>query len=47
LIKSRKIRWVRHVEDLGETRNAYTLFAGELEGKIPLGRPRRRWEDIN
>jgi hypothetical protein len=32
MIKRRKIRWVGHVEDLREKRNAYTLFAEELEG---------------
>jgi hypothetical protein len=29
----------------GEKRNAYRLFVGKPEGKIPLGRPRRRWLD--
>jgi hypothetical protein len=28
---------------VGEKRNAYRLLAGELEGKRPLERPRRRW----
>jgi hypothetical protein len=27
----------------GEKRNAYRLLVGKPEGKIPLGRPRRRW----
>jgi hypothetical protein len=27
----------------GEKRNAYKLLVGKLEGKRPLGRPRRRW----
>jgi hypothetical protein len=26
-------------------RNAYKSFVGKPEGKRPLGRPRRRWED--
>jgi hypothetical protein len=26
-------------------RNAYRLLIGRSEGKIPLGRPRRRWID--
>jgi hypothetical protein len=26
-------------------RNVYRLLMGKPEGKIPLGRPRRRWED--
>jgi hypothetical protein len=30
---------------MGEMRNAYKVLVGELEGKRPLGRPRRRWED--
>jgi hypothetical protein len=30
---------------MGETRNVYRLLVGKLEGKRPLGRPRRRWED--
>jgi hypothetical protein len=29
----------------GEKRNAYMLLVGELEGKRPLGSPRRRWVD--
>jgi hypothetical protein len=28
-----------------EKRNAYRLLVGKLEGKRPLGRPRRRWID--
>jgi hypothetical protein len=30
---------------MGEKRNAYGILVGKLEGKIPLGRPRRRWVD--
>jgi hypothetical protein len=30
---------------MGEKRNAFRLFVGKLEGKRPLGRPRRRWVD--
>jgi hypothetical protein len=30
---------------MGETTNAYKVFAGKLEGKRPLRRPRHRWED--
>jgi hypothetical protein len=29
----------------GETRGAYRVLVGKPEGKRPLGRPRRRWED--
>ncbi|KAJ4444245.1 hypothetical protein ANN_06036 [Periplaneta americana] len=44
-IKSRRLRWAGHVACMGESRNAYRLLVGRPEGKIPLGRPRRRWED--
>jgi len=30
---------------MGERRVAYTVLLGKPEGKRPLGRPRRRWED--
>jgi hypothetical protein len=35
----------RHVERLGEKRNAYRLLVGKPGGRRPLGRPRRRWLD--
>jgi hypothetical protein len=30
---------------MGEERNVYRVFMGKPEGKRPLGRPRRRWDD--
>jgi hypothetical protein len=30
---------------MGEKRNAYRTLVGKLEGRRPLGRPRRRWMD--
>jgi hypothetical protein len=44
-IKSRRMRWVGHVVCLGEEKNVYKVLMGKPEGKIPLGRPRHRWED--
>jgi len=29
----------------GERRGGYRVLVGKPEGKRPLGRPRRRWED--
>jgi hypothetical protein len=29
----------------GEVRCAYNILVGRPEGRRPLGRPRRRWED--
>jgi hypothetical protein len=45
MIKSRRMRWVGHVARMGAKRNAYRILVGKPEGKRPLGRPRRRWED--
>jgi hypothetical protein len=30
---------------MGERRSVYRILVGKPEGKRPLGRPRRRWED--
>jgi hypothetical protein len=30
---------------MGEERKVYKVLVGKPEGKTPLGRPRRRWED--
>jgi hypothetical protein len=40
IIKSRRMRWAKHVARMGEKRNAYRLLAGK-----PLRRLRRRWVD--
>jgi hypothetical protein len=44
-IKSRRLRWVEHVACVGEGRGVYRVLVGRPEGKKPLERPRRRWED--
>jgi hypothetical protein len=45
VIKSRRIRWAGHVARMGEGRDVYKVLIGRPEGKRPLGKPRRRWED--
>jgi len=45
VIKSRRMRWAGHVARMGERRGVYRVLVGKPEGKRPLGRPRRRWED--
>jgi hypothetical protein len=44
-VKSRRMRWAGHVARVGEERKVYKVLVGKPEGKRPLGRPRRRWED--
>jgi hypothetical protein len=45
VMKSRKIRLAGHVACMGERRDVYNILVGKPEGKGPLGRPRRRWEN--
>jgi hypothetical protein len=45
VIKARRMSWVGHVERKGEARGAYNILVGRPEGRKPLVRPRRRWED--
>ena len=44
VIKSRRLRRTGHVARMGEGRGVYRVWLEKLEGKRPLGRPRRRWE---
>ena len=45
VIKSRRMSWAGHVACMEEGRGVHRVLAGKPEGKRPLGRPRRRWED--
>jgi len=46
VVKSRTMRWAGHVVHMGEGRGVHRVLMGKPEVKRPLGRPRRRWEDI-
>ena len=45
VVKSRRMRWAGHVARMGEGRGVHRVLVGKPEGKRPLGKPRRRWED--
>ena len=45
VIKSRRMRWARHVARMGEERGVYRFLVGKPERRRPLWRPRRRWVD--
>jgi hypothetical protein len=45
VVKSRRMRWAGHVARMGEGRGVHRVMVGKREGKSPLGKPRRRWED--
>jgi len=39
------MKLARHVACTGDRKHAYRVLVWRPEGKRPLGRPRRRWED--
>ena len=41
VMKSKRV----HLGCMGETKGGYSILVGKSEGKRPLGRPRRRWDD--
>ena len=43
--KIEKNEMAGHVARVGERRDVYRVLMGKPEGKRPLGRPSRRWED--
>ena len=45
MIKFKRFRWAGHVARMEEGRSAFKILTGKPTGKIPLGRPSRRWED--
>jgi len=45
VVISRRMRWAGRVARMGEGRRVYRVLVGKPEGKRPLGRARRRWED--
>ena len=42
---SRGMRWTGHVARTGHRKGAYSSLVGMPEGKRPLERPKRRWEN--
>jgi hypothetical protein len=45
MIMSRRMTWAGHVARMRDKKNVYKTLVGKPEGKRPLRRPRRRWED--
>jgi hypothetical protein len=45
LIKSKRIKLARRVARMGDRRGAYMVLVEKPEEKIPLERPKCRWED--
>jgi hypothetical protein len=45
VVKSRRMRWMWHGACMGEESGVHRVLVGKPEGKRPLGRSGRRWED--
>jgi hypothetical protein len=45
MFKSRRIRWMGHVAQIGKMRNAYKVLVEKPEEEGPLARSGRRWKD--
>ena len=41
VVKSRRMRWARHVARMREDRGVHRVLVAKPEGERPLGRPRR------
>jgi hypothetical protein len=46
VIKSRILRWAGHVDRMEESRSSFKMLTGKPTKKRPLGRPRRRCENL-
>jgi hypothetical protein len=46
VVKSRQMRWAGHVAPMGKDIGVHRVLVGKPEEKRPLGRLRRRWENI-
>ena len=46
-IKSRRLRWARHVTRMEEGWSGFKILTGKPTGKRPLGKPRRRWDNVS
>jgi hypothetical protein len=43
--KFRRMEWAGHVSKIEKERSMYRVLVVKYDGKRPMGRPRRRWED--
>ena len=41
----RRLRWAGHVARIEEGWSVFKILTGKPTRKMPLGRPRRKWED--
>ena len=45
-LRGARMKWLGHVERMGEERQVKRIFKAEMQGRRPVGRPRTRWKDV-
>ena len=45
-LRCARLKWFDHVERMGDERQVKKIVNAEMEGKIPVGRPRTRWKYV-
>jgi hypothetical protein len=45
VIELRRMRWTVHMARMEDRKGAFNILMGRPEGKRPLGRPKRKWEN--
>ena len=45
MIKCRRLSWAGLAAGVEKDKSAFKVLTGKPTGKMPVGRPRRRWED--
>jgi hypothetical protein len=45
-IKKGRLRWLGHVERVSEERNVNEVFKNTTEGRRSIGKPKKRWLDV-
>jgi hypothetical protein len=45
-IKAQRIKWLRHIQRIGQARPTRKLLDWKPIGTSPVGRPRQRWQDV-
>ena len=46
MMKSLRMSWAGYLARMGDKRGVFRVLVGKPEGERPLGRPRRRWEEV-
>ena len=45
-LRRARMKWLGHVERMGDERQVKKILNATMEGRRPVGRPRTRWKDV-